>query len=1031
MYVYDDEKEKAIGVGGPNKSSTSDDLQDKENSLQVGSDSGDLSSGDLSGAENQSSSDDGLYNPVNDSSTKSGGVKNFFLGSKRRKQATAGGGLGIFALILSFFGLTMFGGTGFEFIHIAQLLQHSHFSNQDNANNDRMGKLLRYMRSGDVGETRVGYLGSKLQKSTLKKLSAKGFVPSEGSTYKGWNIDVTNKESPYFGMSEEELKTKLVAIGIDPADININVDSSGKVTSADLNGKSGIRNYFKSSKQVKVILGEAGLDGVSGAVRARIFKKYALINWHPMQNFDQKANAKVADLVKSWKKSRDKFISTGEETTSTITDKTTGEKSTVNPEGAKSTWESIKTSKSLKAAGNTALVVGILCIIRSINDNVDQIRYAKDILPVLRLGTESITVGNQIMNGKDVNPEEMKVLSEQFNTVQQDGTKLNWSAAPTFQADSGQPPTGPDLSNNDKQMLSGNTPTFLNWINSVPGLGEVCGGVGGAILTGLGIVVGVVTDGISSLIQGALQAVIVGVGSDWISNQVAGKGINSLGATGPKWGNFVNYGSRYFSNSMAVQNGGGALTSSQSAELNQISNQISRKEFASLPLSDRLFNRYDYRSLASKIMDQTQSIDIKSNLINVASSLVGISKSIFNIPSKLFIGHTLADANSYKYPFPEFGYSTAELDNPNVEDPYANANYVATNLLDKSGTGNNPDYIKLAAQCFNDNVSKVTGDGGSYWDVKPGASGDVNSLNLYGSDYQKNNCSSPSGVSQQDWLRFRFFIYDTGIMEGYACTQGDNQSCQNDGFGETGAAASTNFDVNGAQNLAQSLSTNGTKIGLSLISSDGNQVVSLNDNNKNYGASITKSMLLVAYLNQVGSGSLSDQAKNQLTNMIENSDNASANWVYSQLANPSKQLKDLADKAGMTSFVLDTSDPTYILGQSQITAADFAKFFSKIDSLMDSNQKDFGLNVLSNLSLADQNGLLKAGLPGSVYSKEGWKPEPAGTMGAPYIVNQAAQFTMNGKTYGIAFTISGTKDQATGEDIIKQITQKLINGGGQ
>ena len=83
------------------------------------------------------------------------------------------------------------------------------------------------------------------------------------------------------------------------------------------------------------------------------------------------------------------------------------------------------------------------------------------------------------------------------------------------------------------------------------------------------------------------------------------------------------------------------------------------------------------------------------------------------------------------------------------------------------------------------------------------------------------------------------------------------------------------------------------------------------------------------------------------------------------------------------------------------------------------------MGLLSHLSSADQVGLLQAGLPGVVYSKEGWKPEPNGLEGAPYIVNQAGQFSVNRNTYGIAFTVAGVSDKPSGEAIIERIAAAL------
>jgi hypothetical protein len=236
------------------------------------------------------------------------------------------------------------------------------------------------------------------------------------------------------------------------------------------------------------------------------------------------------------------------------------------------------------------------------------------------------------------------------------------------------------------------------------------------------------------------------------------------------------------------------------------------------------------------------------------------------------------------------------------------------------------------------------------------------------------------------------------------------------------------LNTSAAEAAAKSASTGNVKVGYALYDDSGS-VSKYNPTELNYGASITKSMLLVAYLKQVGSSNLSTTAETNLTAMIENSDNDASNWIYHQLTNPTAAINKVASDAGMNSFKLDTSDPAYVLGQSTISADDFAKFFSKIDTLLAGPQQSFGLKLLSHLSAADQNGLLQAGLPGTVYSKEGWKPEPAGTRGTPYIVNQAAQFSSGGKTYGVAVTVSGVKDQASGEAIVKAVVSALLSAG--
>ena len=124
--------------------------------------------------------------------------------------------------------------------------------------------------------------------------------------------------------------------------------------------------------------------------------------------------------------------------------------------------------------------------------------------------------------------------------------------------------------------------------------------------------------------------------------------------------------------------------------------------------------------------------------------------------------------------------------------------------------------------------------------------------------------------------------------------------------------------------------------------------------------------------------------------MIEVSDNTAADWVYAHLKTPAADVERVASDAGMSGFHLDTSDPVYVLGQSLITAGDFARFFALIDTLMPACERQFGMGLLAHFK--SESGCWRPAYPASCYSKEGWKPENAGLLGAPYIVNQAAQF---------------------------------------
>jgi hypothetical protein len=241
------------------------------------------------------------------------------------------------------------------------------------------------------------------------------------------------------------------------------------------------------------------------------------------------------------------------------------------------------------------------------------------------------------------------------------------------------------------------------------------------------------------------------------------------------------------------------------------------------------------------------------------------------------------------------------------------------------------------------------------------------------------------------------------------------------------AASSGGLNIKAAEQAAQAASGSGTQVGLAVFNSSGQELGSYNDTTENYGASITKSMLLVAYLNQVGSGQISNGTDQVLTQMIEASDNQSADDVWGFLHNPVAQVQQVASDAGMTGFQIDTTDPIYVLGQSKITARDLALFFAKIEQMIPAAQRSYGLNLLSHLDASDQVGLLQSGLPGTVYSKEGWKGEPTITGDQPYVVNQAAQFQKDGMTYGVAVTVAQDGgSQSSNEAIVQRVGAALI-----
>lgn len=745
-----------------------------------------------------------------------------------RRRAIFGGSITgtIIALILLLTGVS----GPLTFVHIAQLMQRFHFSHQQNASNDRMGRLYRYARTGNPGETRLGWLGSKMHTNLLADMEKIGLKPnysSIGGVFDSFEIDRSSPNSPYKDMSNEELKSALAAKGVDVSKIEFLPAEGGKGLPV---AKISFDSYKGRKAGFNFLSDEIGTSDIPGPLRVRVLSRYGLASWHPMKRIDAKINQKLSALYDSWKKSKEDRLKNGvgegelntagaqEQETDPQTKKTTtipapGDNGSLPSSKAQQLLGSIKDSKSLKIGGAVSTGVGLVCTVYSVDKNMGEIRLAQVITPLIRMGMDAVTVGNQIMSGNDVSSTEVSFLAKSFNeTDSKSNTVSTWNQAASIQAEEGQPyDSNKDISSNYanqpaqpdvKDALSGNVPGWISWAGSVPAVGQLCGTAGGLITGTIGFAVGVFSGGLVSTVgQAFAGALIQPLALDKLSHFLAGESVNVL-ATGAQWGSDIDYGSRLASNSMSLLFGGVSLTSAQSSQLQAIEDTQSQTEFNSHNIAYKLFDPYDERSAISKVIDGS-STSFTQNIARMGSMFVNFGKSFGSI-GKIFTPKASAAQTPYDYGFPEYGFSSEDLNNPAVGDPYANADAVAQILDGPSG----PSYKGEAEKCFGVTIQKIANDDGTQrWDVIP-ADSPVNPYDSNPQNYPP-DCAKPSGLDPNQWLKVRFFIFDTSVMEGYACYQGDEQSCTNDGFGTAGSSGSTSgSSASSAQQLAQQVLAN-------------------------------------------------------------------------------------------------------------------------------------------------------------------------------------------------------------------------------
>ena len=783
---------------GESRSRSDDDFNSMTSPDNYGKDgkSGDLSGGRKAGGENKDAgggaadlAGTGASLAAGAAGGAAGGVaaglgklKGILWGTKGRKAATAGGGT-VGLTVAAFTVGSMWLSGPFQLMHISQIMQKAHFSTQEDAGDERMGRVYRFLRSGgDVGETRIGYLGSKYKKTMLADMKKIGLVPVYGSatTFKGFTIDTANPESPYRNMSPEQVQEKLRQRGIKKG---VQVRGNSVTVTSD--------GYFAQRKALKTMVKDAGYSKLTTASRVRILGKYGMVSWHPLTKLDAAVNDKLADTYKKWKEGREERYKTGVDSTTvnpndaheegkdsdgntTRSDASAEDKQAAADapgDKAKSTGilKNLSTGNkaAIGAAGGIAAAQGIVCSLKGIADNVDEIRYDQVVMPLTRMGMDAVAGGNQAMAGEDIDLQTAGFVAESFTGKDANGKENNWYQAKSIQNEV----YGKDAGVEAKESIKGvgeGVPAWLQWTQA-DALDSICSTAAQLVGGAVSITLGVLSGGIVSTVSGLIVGIAAGPPAmEAAANFLAGEATD-VNAKGADWGNSINYGSRLGANAMALQFGGTELSEKEEVALKQDVNEEDQADFASKNLAYQLFNPKDSRSATGKAID-SGALETTNVASLIGSAVRGIG-TIAKLPVVALAPSADAAVKSYDYGFKKYGFSESDQSNPLVADPYANADEVAKILDGPSGE----EFIERAKTCFGLGIAKASDeDSVERWGVVP-AEGRVN---IYSKDYDSGKCRD---AGNDNWLRVRFFVFDTAIVEGYACFQGDTKSCENDG----------------------------------------------------------------------------------------------------------------------------------------------------------------------------------------------------------------------------------------------------------
>jgi Beta-lactamase enzyme family len=151
-------------------------------------------------------------------------------------------------------------------------------------------------------------------------------------------------------------------------------------------------------------------------------------------------------------------------------------------------------------------------------------------------------------------------------------------------------------------------------------------------------------------------------------------------------------------------------------------------------------------------------------------------------------------------------------------------------------------------------------------------------------------------------------------------------------------------------------------------------------------ASVSKALLLAAELRRLDREDLplDSETRALLEPMITYSDNSAADAIYARVGDAG--LVEVAERAGMSGF---EATPGF-WGGDQITAADMARFFYRLDANLPGRHRIYAKRLLARITPVERWGIPEAiGRGWSIWFKGGWRPT-GGEQNSGPVTHQAA-----------------------------------------
>lgn len=708
-------------------------------------------------------------------------VASLFKTKKGRAGLVTGGVVGGLMFIASI------GQGPFMLMQLSQILLKPEYGSEKNSSIHFM-QLMRYAKTGDFGETRVGYLRSKLKDKYIAEFNRAGinFEQSALGRPSKMTFDTKNPDlAKWKNLSKKEFLAKL---GLPSEYVDeVTASRNGSVWSVefDTTKAKGIDFAEKavSSTSKEVNLGNVANGKLGSNMRFRsVLRPY--FGLPGLLSPISKRTAAAAEKAASIQEAR----AAEKERASPRVEKI----KELSASARGSLRDKLDAKKQAVAAFTLGSIAGA-CLVHESADDAAEYNYQAIVKGSAAEAIDTQAVGSQVQSGQssEGGTLSMKAAGMIQRTMIDDDGKSPFASKPLDAlARNNKGAKGEDIPTEYQQAFSGKTTadnirdgTKLE-VGGVDVTGTACGPAGQAVGGVFSIVLLLAGPPSGGAAWAAFAAktgagLVAGVGAGILLTKLLESDVEVkpplAGAIG---GSLKAYGAIASANMNSMSSGGVELGEEDTTALLQEQDQQENEEFRAKPFFARMFDLYDYRSLASVSL-RNYSPNLRGSVSNLGANLSGSFVNLFSA----FLPKAYAQEETYDWGgMLRFGLPSKVRDDPKLQDPYENDK----KMSDLLGSSGGSKYVEKAKKCFGVEIS----EGENGWEVQT-----TEEVNPSSSNYTKAKCNKLDDIN---WRRTMLFVFQSKDINGLACYEGiDEKACPDTGYG--GAETSSDSPSEGGE----------------------------------------------------------------------------------------------------------------------------------------------------------------------------------------------------------------------------------------